>query len=285
MSIDLVTTFGENEKYLTVASNSEQIRIYNLESLDSDILLGHESIIICIDRSYYGKWLVTGSKDSNVFLWDIYMEKPRNERYKLLAECIGHTEAISAVALSRKRNQIILTGSQDRTIKCWDITNISIDDVERLTSIYTITAHEIDINSIDVAPNDKLFASGSQDKTAKVWSTAYGSLLTTLRGHRRGIWCVKFSPVGQVLATSSSHTSTVFQVSFITSGIKLISSGSDGLVKLWTIRINSCENTFGNHDDKKDEKYIITGGADSTINIWEDNTKQEIKEKQKANEE
>jgi len=73
-----------------------------------------------------------------------------------------------------------------------------------LTSIYTITAHEIDINSIDVAPNDKLFASGSQDKTAKVWSTAYGSLLTTLRGHRRGIWCVKFSPVGQVLATSSS---------------------------------------------------------------------------------
>ena len=44
----------------------------------------------------------------------------------MLAECIGHTEAISAVALSRKRNQIILTGSQDRTIKCWDITNISM---------------------------------------------------------------------------------------------------------------------------------------------------------------
>jgi len=27
MSIDLVTTFGENEKYLTVASNSEQVII------------------------------------------------------------------------------------------------------------------------------------------------------------------------------------------------------------------------------------------------------------------
>ena len=52
------------------------------------------------------------------------------------------------------------------------------------------------------------------------------------------------------LKTFEGHTSTVFQVSFITSGIKLISSGSDGLVKLWTIRINSCENTFGNHDDK-----------------------------------
>ena len=42
---------------------------------------------------------------------------------------------------------------------------------------------------------------------------------------------------------------------------------------------------FGLLIPKKDEKYIITGGADSTINIWEDNTKQEIKEKQKANEE
>ncbi|ORX54859.1 WD40 repeat-like protein [Piromyces finnis] len=309
-----LTTLGENEQYLAVASNSEQVRIYNLDNLDSDILLGHESIVICIDRSYDGKWLVTGSKDSNVFLWDIDMEKPHNERYKLLAECVGHTEAISAVALSRKRNQFILTGSQDRTIKCWDITKLKKngEEVTRLTSVYTLTAHEKDINSIDVAPNDKLFASGSQDKTAKIWSTADGSLLSTLRGHRRGIWCVKFSPVDQVLATSSSdktikiwslidssclktfegHTNSVLQVSFLTSGMQLISSGSDGLVKLWTIKTNSCENTFDNHDDKvwalvpkKDEKYVITGGADSKINIWEDYTKQEIEEKQKANEE
>jgi len=74
--------------------------------------------------------------------------------------------------------------------------------------------------------------------------------------------------------------------------MQLISSGSDGLVKLWTIKTNSCENTFDNHDDKiwalipkKDEKYVITGGADSRINIWEDYTKQELEEKQKANEE
>jgi len=53
-------------------------------------------------------------------------KKKKKKRYKLLAECVGHTEAISAVALSRKRNQFILTGSQDRTIKCWDITKLSM---------------------------------------------------------------------------------------------------------------------------------------------------------------
>ena len=73
---------------------------------------------------------------------------------------------------------------------------------------------------MDVSPNDKLMVTGSQDKTAKVahhlvfetswdcvhvmcvvvqlWNTSDGGLVGVLRGHRRGIWCVQFSPVDQV---------------------------------------------------------------------------------------
>lgn len=72
-----------------------------------------------------------------------------------------------------------------------------------------------------VSPNDKLLASGSQDRTAKLWSLAAGadlSLLGVFRGHRRGVWAVCFSPVDQVLATSSA----------------------DGTCKLWTLQDFSC---------------------------------------------
>ena len=55
-----------------------------------------------------------------------------------------------------------------------------------------------DINALDVAPNDKVFVSGSQDRTLKLWSVKDGALLGTFRGHRRGVWSVKFSPVDQV---------------------------------------------------------------------------------------
>ncbi len=44
---------------------------------------------------------------------------------------------------------------------------------------------------------------GSQDRTAKVWRLPDLVPVLTLRGHRRGVWSVEFSPVEQALLTSS----------------------------------------------------------------------------------
>lgn len=53
-------------------------------------------------------------------------------------------------------------------------------------------------------------------------------------------------------------------------------SGSDGLVKLWTIKTNECIKTLDAHQDKvwglhgsrKDDK-MVTGSADSNVTVWE----------------
>lgn len=69
-----------------------------------------------------------------------------------------------------------------------------------------------------IAPNDKLLATGSQDRTAKLWALPQCQLLGVFSGHRRGLWCVQFSPMDQVLATASA----------------------DGTVKLWALQDFSC---------------------------------------------
>jgi U3 small nucleolar RNA-associated protein 13 len=33
-------------------------------------------------------------------------------------------------------------------------------------------------------------------------------------------------------------------------GVQLLSSGADGLVKLWNVRSTECLNTFDGHEDK-----------------------------------
>lgn len=42
-----------------------------------------------------------------------------------------------------------------------------------LNAINTVKAHEKDINTVMVSPNDKLIATGSQDKTAKVFDVKF----------------------------------------------------------------------------------------------------------------
>jgi len=65
----------------------------------------------------------------------------------------------------------------------------------------------------------------------------------------------------------------------------MISSGSDGLLKLWNIKSNECVATFDNHEDKvwaltvkQDGQYIVSGSADSKITFWEDISEKEREE-------
>lgn len=59
------------------------------------------------------------------------------------------------------------------------------------------------------------------------------------------------------------------------SPLRSLLSGSDGLVKLWTIKTNECVKTLDAHQDKvwglhastKDDK-MVTGSADSNITVW-----------------
>lgn len=50
-----------------------------------------------------------------------------------------------------------------------------------------------------------VICTGSQDRTAKVWRLPNLVLSLTLKGHKRGIWAVAFSPVDQAVATASGE--------------------------------------------------------------------------------
>jgi U3 small nucleolar RNA-associated protein 13 len=307
---------------IVVATNSPQVRVFNLDNFSCSVLDGHTATVLCVNTSPCGRYLASCGKDKTLRIW-------KSDTLQCVGVATGHTEPIGACGMSQKvgryevggkaaRNgggAFCVTASIDRTIKRWNFlgpdewsSEIHDSPVE-LEAATSVRAHEKDINIICIAPNDSLVASGSQDKTVKLWNATDLSLKATLKGHRRGVWDCQFSPIDRVLATSSGdttiklwslsdyscvrtfqgHLSSVLRIRFLSTGLQLVSSGADGLIKIWTIRTNECETTLDGHSDKvwaMDLAYggneshhgardlLVSGGADSKIIVWEDTTAQ-----------
>ncbi|MEQ9414773.1 MAG: hypothetical protein RIF39_13130, partial [Cyclobacteriaceae bacterium] len=72
-------------------------------------------------------------------------------------------------------------------------------------SIETIIqqGHELTVLSVTVSPNSNLVATGSRDKSAKLWELSTGREVRSFLGHEGKINCIDFSPDGKLMITSS----------------------------------------------------------------------------------
>ena len=154
-----------------------------------------------------------------------------------------------------------------------------------------------------------MIATGSQDKTVKLWNSTDLSLKGTLKGHKRGIWDCQFSTHDRVLATCSGdktvklwslgdyscvrtfqgHSAGALRVRFLSGGLQLMSCDAEGLVRLWNIRSNECVFTIDAHDDRiwaldLEDGMLVTGGGDSQLKMFKDTTK-ELEEQTREEEE
>ncbi|XP_053194278.1 transducin beta-like protein 3 [Scomber japonicus] len=305
-----VKFLGKGDSHIVVATNSCQLKVFELLTNSCQILYGHTDTVLSLDVFKKGFLFASCAKDRSVRVWQMDSD---SGQVHCVAHGSSHTNVVGSITCSRMKASFIVSGSQDCTVKVWDLPadlSTTGGDIHQLTAHSTEKAHDKDVNSVAVSPNDKLLASGSQDRTAKLWSLAGEgtmALLGVFRGHRRGIWTVSFSPVDQVLATSSAdgttklwslqdfsclktfegHDASVLKVIFVSRGTQLLTSGSDGLVKLWTIKTNECVKTLDAHQDKvwglhasrKDDK-MVTGSTDSNITVWMDVTEVELAEEQ-----
>ncbi|XP_074454376.1 transducin beta-like protein 3 [Larus michahellis] len=311
-----VKFLGPGDSHIVVATNSPQLKVFELATLHCQILYGHTETILALDVFRKGLMFVSCAKDKSLRVWRMN----KDGRVICVAQGLGHAHGVGAVSCSRLKESFIVTSSQDCTIKIWNIPEsltskakaALISSPEILHAKVTERGHDKDINSVAVSPNDKLIATGSQDRLAKLWSCSDCSLLGVFTGHKRGIWCVQFSPVDQILATSSAdgtlklwglrdfsclktfegHDASVLKIVFVSRGTQLLSSGSDGLLKLWTIKTNECVKTLDGHEDRiwglhsnKQDDMVVSASSDSCITLWKDVTEIEEKEAQAKQEE
>jgi len=163
--------------------------------------------------------------------------------------------------------------------------------------------HQGLIHTLSYSPNGKTLASGSSDRTIKLWNPETGEELTTLTGHQDWVYSVRYSPDGKTLASGSrdetiklwnletgeqlttltGHQGAIYSVSYSPDGKTLASGSQNGTIKLWNPETGEELTTLTGHQDlvlsitySLDGKTLASGSEDGTIRVWNLETGEEL---------
>jgi WD40 repeat protein len=116
-------------------------------------LRGHTDEVSTVAVSADGKWLVSGSRDKAIRIWDL-------KTGTCLNTLQGHTDAVTSVAVSAD-SQRLVSASFDKTIRIWDL--------KTGTCLNTLRGHTNWVWSVAVSADGQRLVSASNDKTIKIW--------------------------------------------------------------------------------------------------------------------
>ncbi|MBN3909649.1 MAG: protein kinase [Nostoc sp. NMS1] len=114
--------------------------------------------------------------------------------YSLLATLSGHAWAVLTVAFSPD-GQILATGSDDNTIKLWEVNTGQL--------ICTLVGHSWSVVAVAFTADGETLLSASCDKTVKLWRVSTAEEIVTLSGHVDSVSAVAVSKVRQLIASGS----------------------------------------------------------------------------------
>jgi hypothetical protein len=163
----------------------------------------------------------------------------------------------------------------------------------------TLKGHADLVQGVAFSPDGQRLASGSNDKTVKIWDSATGKELFALKGHAGIVSSVAFSPDGQRLASGSfdqtvkiwdtasgkelfalkGHTGPVYSVAFSPDGQRLASGTRDQSVKISDSATGKELFALKGHAGavqsvafSPDGHRLASGSVDQTVRIWESAT-------------
>jgi WD40 repeat protein len=138
------------------------------------------------------------------------------------------------------------------TIELWQIDN------QLINPLHTLEGHTDQVWEMAFTSDGTALASGSYDKTVRLWRVSDGALLHTLPGQMGVILSLAFAPNGTTVA-----------------------AGGDRIIRLWRVSDGTPLFTLEGHKGNlfnpgdvldlafsPDGKILASGGRDGTVRIW-----------------
>jgi len=196
------------------------------------------------------------SVSEDAWVWEQYLPKPVSVQLRqVLAKMLCRATS------QRYRNAADVLqdlGRQPR--KEFSKQSPDVDQPWRLAR--TLLGHSGGITAIAIHPAGQILASGSTDRTIKLWDLDQGKLLHTF--------------AARSLFSNLGHRDRISTLTFSADGGTLFSGSDDGTIKEWDMSTRQLINTLQEPGwgisalvITNDMRTLVSGGGDGVIHLWD----------------
>ena len=272
-----------DKKLLAVATAEGPIQIFDLATGQvAKTLSGHAGAVTGLRFQANSARLVSGGADKTLRVWDVASGQG-------IVNIEGFAAPVESVALHPNGNQAA-SGGADGLVVTWKLDvpaaralgaadeapatvaavsrdgkwlataglaggkpAILVRDIASGAIAKTLLGHEAPVTAVAISTDASKLASGSQDKTARVWNLADGQPISKFAG----------------------HTQAVTAVAFDAGGAQVLSGAADNSLKLWNAADGAELKNFAGHGGAivgvamtSNNQRVVSASADQTVRSW-----------------
>ncbi len=322
-SIQAIALSGDGALLLAGSADGEAY-VWNVETSERTMTLkGHTDWIRSVAFSPDGRFAATAGDDNLIRLWELETERE-------VRQFRGHENWVLAVAFSPDGTQIA-SGGADNTVRVWNAETgaqlhlfdvyedwvrslafspdgrfiLTGDDTNRLRRIdlesttvdgFGDTQHEGWVLSVAISQSGALAATGSVDRTVRVWRAPAGDEVAAFAANTASVSAVAYAPDGHTVASAMNDgTIKVWDVAtgrlrstaivdagtqiaslaYLPQGRLLLAAG-DNRIALWDLESGALVRSFGESENKflslavaADGATFVSGAADGLVQLWD----------------
>lgn len=249
----------------------------------------HEECVYTIQ--FQGKWLVSGSRDRSLRIWDLDTRRLRGK------PLLGHSQSVLCLQFDPAPDQdIIISGSSDCSIILWRFsTGQKLQHISR--------AHSESVLNLQF--DHRYLVTCSKDKNIKIWNrnnllpndpdypTARNGQNCSVPSHILNLSKIEPSLLEAGMAngtyralkpfshlmTLEGHAAAVNAIQL--HGSKVVSASGDRTIRIWDLTTGICTKVIIGHQKgiacvQYDGKRVVSGSSDNTIRIYDPLTGTEV---------